>query len=143
MPTPVFRQEEDVRQIKISRPGSSGYALFRMVFDPERGESHAAVMGIHEHPAGIESIPPHYHREVEETVYIVTGEGIVRLGTEPRAMEEYSFAAGSCWYVPAGAFHQIRNTGSTPIKMVVSYFRNDGKPISHKSVSEKLTVVVS
>ncbi len=141
MPKPVFRQEEEVEQIKISRPGSHGYAWFRMVFDPERGESLAAVLGIHEHPAGIEPIPPHYHKEVEETVYIVAGEGTVRLGAAPRSMEEHHFTAGSCWYVPADAYHQIINTGSAPIKMVVSYFRNDGKPISHKSVSEKLTVV--
>ena len=141
MPTPVFRREEDVEQVRVTRPGSNGYALFRMVFDPDRGESLSAVLGIHEHPAGIEPIPPHYHREVEETVYIVAGEGTVRLGARPRAMEEHDFSPGSCWYVPADAYHQIINTGNTAIKMVVSYFRNDGRPISHKSVSEKLTVV--
>ncbi len=141
MPTPVFRREEDVEQVRVSRPGSNGYALFRMVFDPDRGESLSAVLGIHEHPQGIEPIPPHYHREVEETVYIVSGEGTVRLGTGPQIMEEYDFVPGSCWYVPPDCYHQIINTGTTTIKMVVSYFRNDGKPISHKSVSEKLTVV--
>ena len=78
---------------------------------------------------------------MEETVYIVTGEGTVKLGAKPQAMEEYDFGAGSCWYVPADTYHQIVNTGNTPVKMIVSYFRNDGKPISHKSVSQELTVV--
>jgi hypothetical protein len=35
MPAPVFRREEDVEQVKVSRPGSNGYALFRMIFDPD------------------------------------------------------------------------------------------------------------
>jgi oxalate decarboxylase/phosphoglucose isomerase-like protein (cupin superfamily) len=99
------------------------------------------VLGIHEHPQGIEPIPPHYHREVEETVYIVSDEVTVKLRTAPQTIDEYDFAPGSCWYVPADCYHQIINTGTTAIKMVVSYLRNDGQPISHKSVSEKLTAL--
>ncbi len=137
----IFRNEKEIEQVRVSRPGSDGYALFRMVFDPERGETIAAVLGVHEHPPGIDPIVPHCHDEVEETVYIVSGEGIVKLGEDPRVMEQYDFHAGSCWYVPAGCYHQIINTGGVPVKMVVSYFRNDGKPISHELVSEKLTAV--
>jgi len=141
MKKPIFRNEEEIQQVRVSRPGSSGHALFRMVFDPERGETISAVLGVHEHPPGIEPIVPHCHNEVEETVYIVSGEGTVKLGEDPHTMKEYDFGAGSCWYVPPGCYHQIINTGGSAIKMAVSYFRNDGKSISHRLVSEELTVV--
>ena len=80
MKQPIFREESEMQQVKISRRGSDGFALFRMVIDPERGESASAVLGVHEHPAGLEPIVPHCHKEVEETVYIVFGEGMVKLG---------------------------------------------------------------
>jgi len=138
---PIFRKEGEVEQIRISRPGSDGFALFRMVIDPARGDSTSALLGVHEHPPGLPPILPHCHQEVEETVYIVAGEGIVKLGWDPKAMQTHAFHAGCCWYVPPGCYHQIVNTGTGAIKMVVSYFRNDGRPISHKLVSGELTVV--
>ena len=141
MKQPIFRKENEVQQVKIARPGSDGFALFRMMIDPERGDSSSAVLGVHEHPAGLEPIVAHCHEEVEETVYIVSGEGMVKLGQDASAMETHAFCAGCCWYVPPGSYHQIVNTGRDTIKMVVSYFRNDGKPISHKLVSGELTVV--
>jgi len=64
-----------------------------------------------------------------------------KLGWDARAMETHEFWAGSCWYVPPDCYHQIVNTGADTIKMVVSYFRNDGRPISHKLVSQELTIV--
>jgi len=39
MKQPIFRKEGKVQQIRISRAGFDGFALFRVVFDPERGES--------------------------------------------------------------------------------------------------------
>ncbi|MCJ7608677.1 cupin domain-containing protein [Candidatus Bathyarchaeota archaeon] len=141
MSKPIFREETEIEQVRITRLGSSGYAAFRMVFDPDRGESKSAILGIHEHPPRIQPIAPHFHREVEETVYIVSGKGVVKLGFDPNIMEEHSYKAGSCWYVPPGCYHQIVNTGEAAVKMVVSYFRNDGQRISHRLVSEVLTEV--
>jgi mannose-6-phosphate isomerase-like protein (cupin superfamily) len=141
MKKPLFRNEDSVIQQKVTRPGSDGYVLFKMVFDPETGETESAVLGIHEHPAGIEPILPHYHREVEESVYVVSGEGTVKLGFDPDSMDEHNFKSGSCWFVPADCYHQIINTGSSPVKMTASYFRNDGKLVSHRVVSEELTEV--
>jgi len=141
MKEPIFRDETELEQIRISRPGSDGFALFRMVFDPERGDTSSAVLGVHEHPAGVRPILPHCHREVEETVYIISGEGIVKLGWDGNALQAHKFHAGCCWYVPPDCYHQIINTGSDMIKMAVSYFRNDGKPIGHKLVSGELTIV--
>lgn len=141
MKQPIFKKEREVEQIKISRPGSDGFALFRMVFDPERDESASAVLGVHEHPPGLKPILPHCHQEVEETVYIVSGEGMVKLGWDAHALQTHEFHAGCCWYVPPGCYHQIVNTRGDTIKMVVSYFRNDGRPISHKLVSGELTIV--
>ena len=141
MKKPLFRNEDSVLQKRVTRTGSDGYVLFRMVFDPETGDTGCAVLGVHEHPAGIEPILPHYHREVEESVYVVSGEGTVKLGFNPNSMEEHHFKAGSCWFVPPGCYHQIINTGRSTVKMVASYFRNDGKLVSHRVVSEELTEV--
>lgn len=141
MKKPLFRNEDSVVQQKVTRPGSDGYVLFKMVFDPETGETESAVLGIHEHPAGIEPILPHYHREVEESVYVVSGEGTVKLGFDPDSMKEHYFKSGSCWFVPPDCYHQIINTSSSPVKMTASYFGKDGKLVSHRVVSEELTEV--
>jgi mannose-6-phosphate isomerase-like protein (cupin superfamily) len=138
---PIFRQEEQVIQKRVTRQGSDGYVLFRMVFDPETGDTDCAVLGIHEHPPGIEPIVPHFHREVEESVYVISGEGIIKLGFDPNSMEEYKFKTGSCWFVPPDCYHQIINTGNSIVKMAASYFRNDGRLVSHRVVSEELTEV--
>ena len=42
-----------------------------------------------------------------------------------------------------GFYHQIINTVSSSVEVVASYFRNDGKLVSHRAVSEELTEVYS
>jgi len=138
---PIFRHEAEVDPVKVSREGSDGFVHFRMIFDPVNGETESAVLGVHEFVPGVDPILPHYHEEVEETVYVVTGTGLLRLGWDPDAMVEHMFEKGAAWFVPPCCYHQIIHTGKEKIKLVASYFRNDGKPISHKRVSYHHTVV--
>lgn len=141
MREPLFKQEANVEPEKVTREGSEGYVHFRMMFDPDHGETDAAILGVHAFTPGVDPILPHYHEEVEETVYVVAGSGVLKLGWDPDALQEHEFEAGSAWYVPPKCYHQIVSKGDEPIKLVASYFRADGKPISHRKVSHELTVV--
>jgi len=59
---------------------------------------------------------PWHNQEQEEVYFIVEGEGEMCLGEE-RCM----IKAGQAAYIPSGVFHQLTNTGSTPMRMIYVY----------------------
>lgn len=59
---------------------------------------------------------PWHNQEQEEIYFIVEGEGEMCLGDERRAIK-----AGQAAYIPPGVFHQLTNTGSTPMRMIYVY----------------------
>jgi mannose-6-phosphate isomerase-like protein (cupin superfamily) len=59
---------------------------------------------------------PWHNQEQEEIYFIVEGEGEMCLGAERRAIK-----AGQAAYIPSGVFHQLTNTGSTPMRMIYVY----------------------
>jgi mannose-6-phosphate isomerase-like protein (cupin superfamily) len=59
---------------------------------------------------------PWHNQEQEEIYFIVEGEGEMCLGDE-RAMVH----AGQAVYIPPQVFHQLTNTGSTPMRMLYCY----------------------
>jgi mannose-6-phosphate isomerase-like protein (cupin superfamily) len=59
---------------------------------------------------------PWHNQEQEEIYFIVEGEGEMCLGEE-RCM----IKAGQAAYIPSGVFHQLTNTGSTPMRMIYVY----------------------
>lgn len=59
---------------------------------------------------------PWHNQEQEEIYFIVEGEGEMCLGEERRAVK-----AGQAVYIPSGVFHQLTNTGSTPMRMIYVY----------------------
>jgi mannose-6-phosphate isomerase-like protein (cupin superfamily) len=59
---------------------------------------------------------PWHNQEQEEIYFIVEGEGEMCLGEERRAVK-----AGQAAYIPSGVFHQLTNTGSTPMCMIYVY----------------------
>jgi mannose-6-phosphate isomerase-like protein (cupin superfamily) len=59
---------------------------------------------------------PWHNQEQEEIYFIVEGEGEMCLGEERRAIK-----AGQAAYIPSGVFHQLTNTGSTPMRMIYVY----------------------
>ena len=56
---------------------------------------------------------PWHSQEQEEIYYIVEGTGEMCLGEEKRRV-----TAGQAVYIPGGVFHQLTNTGETPLKMI-------------------------
>jgi mannose-6-phosphate isomerase-like protein (cupin superfamily) len=59
---------------------------------------------------------PWHNQDQEEIYFIVEGEGEMCLGEERRAIK-----AGQAAYIPPGVFHQLTNTGSTPMRMIYVY----------------------
>ncbi len=64
-------------------------------------------------PPGSE-VTAHYHREIEEIYYVVSGSGLMTVGDETRKVN-----AGDAVYVPPGHRHTLKNTGSEPIKLIL------------------------
>ncbi len=59
---------------------------------------------------------PWHNQEQEEIYFIVEGTGEMCLGPERRTL-----SSGQVVYIPSGVFHQLTNTGPTPMRMVYIY----------------------
>ena len=59
---------------------------------------------------------PWHNQEQEEIYFIVEGAGEMCLGDERRTV-----TAGQAVYIPSQVFHQLTNTGSTPMRMIYCY----------------------
>ncbi|HZS55596.1 MAG TPA: dimethylsulfonioproprionate lyase family protein [Bryobacteraceae bacterium] len=59
---------------------------------------------------------PWHNQEQEEIYYIVEGTGEMCLGEERQTVK-----TGQAVYIPPGVFHQLTNTGPTPMRMVYCY----------------------
>lgn len=57
--------------------------------------------------------PLHAHREIEEVIYILSGTGEAWIDGEL-----VSFTEGDSVFFPANSKHQVRNTGSVPLRTV-------------------------
>lgn len=59
---------------------------------------------------------PWHNQDQEEVYYIVEGSGEMCLGEERTTVR-----TGQVVYIPPRVFHQLTNTGSTPMRMVYCY----------------------
>jgi mannose-6-phosphate isomerase-like protein (cupin superfamily) len=59
---------------------------------------------------------PWHNQEQEEVYFIVEGTGEMCLGEERRTV-----TGGQMVYIPSGVFHQLTNTGQTPLRMIYCY----------------------
>lgn len=59
---------------------------------------------------------PWHNQEQEEIYFIAEGEGEICLGEERQPIKK-----GQAVYIPSGVFHQLTNTGSTPMTMIYCY----------------------
>ena len=59
---------------------------------------------------------PWHNQEQEEVYFVVTGTGEMCLGEERREV-----STGQAVYIPSGVFHQLTNTGDTPMTMIYCY----------------------
>jgi mannose-6-phosphate isomerase-like protein (cupin superfamily) len=59
---------------------------------------------------------PWHNQEQEEIYFILEGEGEMCLGEERTAV-----STGQAVYIPSTVFHQLTNTGATPMRMIYCY----------------------
>jgi mannose-6-phosphate isomerase-like protein (cupin superfamily) len=59
---------------------------------------------------------PWHNQEQEEIYFVLEGTGEMCLGNERETV-----SSGQAVYIPSGVFHQLTNTGSTPLKMIYCY----------------------
>ncbi|MGC4043712.1 MAG: cupin domain-containing protein [Armatimonas sp.] len=59
---------------------------------------------------------PWHNQEQEEVYFIIGGDGEMCLGEEREAVH-----TGQCVQIPPGVFHQLTNTGDTPMTMLYCY----------------------
>jgi mannose-6-phosphate isomerase-like protein (cupin superfamily) len=59
---------------------------------------------------------PWHNQDQQEVYFVVEGTGEMCLGTEREAV-----GSGQAVAIPPGVFHQITNTGSTPLRLIYCY----------------------
>ena len=59
---------------------------------------------------------PWHNQEQEEIYFVVAGTGEMCLGEERKTL-----STGQAVYIPSKVFHQLTNTGNTPLTMVYCY----------------------
>ncbi len=69
----------------------------------------------------------HRHDKTEEFAYILSGQGAAVVVDDDCEEVELPIAAGYAWYNPRGAWHAVRNTGSTPLSLVFTTIPNEKK----------------
>ncbi len=77
---------------------ASQFALGYVTLDPEGGQV------------------PWHNQEQEEIYFVLEGTGEMCLGEERAEL-----TSGQAVYIPPGVFHQLTNTGPTPLRMVYCY----------------------
>jgi mannose-6-phosphate isomerase-like protein (cupin superfamily) len=71
------------------------------------------------------ALPVHRHDETEEFAYILSGEGAAVTIDDDGQEIEIPISAGYFWYNPPGAWHAVRNLGSTPLSLVFTTVPNE------------------
>lgn len=79
------------------------------------GGKHSSVCTVTYFP-GARAKPAHAHDKGEETIYIVSGTGKVKVGDEIQDV-----CPGSLVFFPQGVPHMVWNNGTEPLKLVCFY----------------------
>jgi mannose-6-phosphate isomerase-like protein (cupin superfamily) len=81
----------------------------------ERGESDLGLQFVHDDMlASGASIGEHFHADSEEVYYLIEGDGVLVLDGV-----EHDFRAGDISLLTRGHSHGVRNSGSTPMRLLV------------------------
>ena len=87
---------------------------WKLLVTGERGPSSGLVMGVAECPPGTR-LPLHHH-EPEETYYVVSGNGHMKIDDH-----EAEIGPGSAVYIPSNAKHAVRCTGTESLVFVFTF----------------------
>lgn len=98
---------------------------FRVVFDLRNVQAAEMTLA----PGDQEGGPDNRHRGADQWLYVVSGTGLAIVEGRQQVLE-----AGSLLVVEKGENHEIRNTGSTPLKTLNFYsppaYDHDEEPLA-------------
>ncbi|MBM4763222.1 cupin domain-containing protein [Bacillus sp. B15-48] len=96
-----------------SPPGHEGTFNRRLVGPEEGIEDMEVIIGEME-PGGLAD--PHFHDDIEQIMYILTGKAHVIIEGKESVLSE-----GDVLWIPKKAMHDIRNAGDTNLRFVLIY----------------------
>lgn len=96
-----------------SPPGHEGTFNRRLV-GPEEGIENLEVIIGEMEPGGLAD--PHFHDELEQIMYILTGKMHIIIEGEETVLTE-----GDVVWIPKKAMHEVKNVGNTNLKFVLMY----------------------
>jgi uncharacterized cupin superfamily protein len=123
MPVKIARLEE-IQPLQLS-----GRELSWLVTPESIGAKKLSVAIMNCHPRAIVR-PMHAHRDIEEVIFILDGEGEAWVDGERAA-----FRKGDAVLFPANSRHQVRNTGDAPLR-TASIFSAPTSPDDYISYTE-------
>ena len=85
---------------------------WRTLLSGYRTLSEKLTLGIADVPAGGEVPKRHYHPQ-PEAYYLIEGTGLLEIDSET-----FEMRPGHAAFIPGGSIHRLRNTGSSPLKLL-------------------------
>jgi len=95
-------------------------------------EMQAAMMTLK--PGGTsDDEPSNEHRRSEQWLFVISGSGEAKIGTQRGKLRRVKLAAGSLLLIEKGELHQIKNTGKRPMRTINFYappaYDENGEPL--------------
>lgn len=99
------------------------WGTLKWLCDGKLSPGAAQTVGIAEILPGHEN-PLHYHPNCEEVLYMISGKGVHSF--DGRTVD---LGQGMTIRIPAGVKHNLRNTGTEPIRCVISFSSGDRQTV--------------
>lgn len=104
----------NVNDVEAYSPPAHGGTFNRRLVGPADGIEHMEVIIGEMEPGG--DADPHFHEDIEQVMYILTGEMYVKIEGEEAVLGE-----GDVVIIPKKAMHEVKNVGSTNLRFVLMY----------------------
>ena len=101
----------------------------------DRSETELTEIGLNEWRAGLEG-PPHQHAAKDQIFYIVSGEGVVSVGSET-----YEVLPGNLVYIPAGILHKTEVKSVVPLGYILFNVFSSPDKEGHASFADHIKKV--
>ncbi len=104
-----------------------------MMMDGETAGTEYLTENITRIEPGLTLRPPHSHKNIEEIIYVIEGEGEAWIEGETCKIKK-----GDSLLWPANSIHTVRNTGDSTLVLLcvfsTPHYRKEGAYLTHESV---------